>query len=64
MSDPKPVGPQQRPRRVKPLQPDLPIRGGVEFEEAAEDAPASVEKQKEQSNAALDNVRDGYRGRI
>lgn len=60
MSDPQPVPGRKRPRRAKPLQPDLPGSGsGVEDRETPADPP-TAEKQKEQSDTALSNVREGY----
>jgi len=66
MSDPHPTPGHPKPRRAEPLQPDRPARGndtesaGAETEEGA--AAESVERRKEQSDAALSNVREGYGG--
>jgi hypothetical protein len=61
MTDPKPATLRPRPRRAQPLQPDLPGRGQkVEDDDSPADEPAA-DQQKEQSETALDNVRDGYR---
>ena len=64
MSDPIPVRYKQRPRRAAPLQPDKPGDAGGQTQptqkSAEELARAAAEKQREQSNTALENTRDGY----
>lgn len=61
MSDSQPVPRRKQPRRAEPLQPDLPGRGSeVESDHSPADPP-TADKQKEQSETALDNVRKGYR---
>jgi hypothetical protein len=71
MSDPQDI-PRRKPRptRAEPIQPDAPTRGAGQVNDASE-APAgstaavdtkdTANKQKKQSKAALDNVRDGYK---
>jgi len=66
MSDPHSTPGHSKPPRAAPLQPDRPARGGdtestdIESEDGA--AAESVERRKEQGEAALSNVRDGYGG--
>jgi len=61
----------RKPPRAKPLQPDRPGRGDdVQSDGDSDDALApptdtdraeeSVARQKQQSDAALENVREGY----
>lgn len=55
-----------RPKRAEPLQPDRPGRGNKRVETDANnssaDATAAAKSQREQSEDALSNVRDGYGG--
>lgn len=70
-SDPNPAPSRREPRRAEPLQPDAPTRG--QDREPARDpgagsadgprsgeADTTVERQKQQSDKALENVREGY----
>lgn len=53
--------PTPRPRRAEPLQPDRPGRGDTTV--PAEPSPPpddSAKRQKQQSEDALDNTREGY----
>lgn len=71
MTDPQPPRLRRRPRRAEPLQPDNPLRGDG-TQEAGTPTPApgpapdgsgedgSAQRAREQSDAALDNVREGY----
>jgi hypothetical protein len=60
---PHPTRRVPRPRRAEPLQPDRPTRGtDVERDTPPEqEDPDEREKRHEQTDAALDNVREGYR---
>jgi len=63
--------PSRKPPRAEPLQPDRPGRGddipsGGDSDDAlspptdTDRAEESVDRQKQQSDAALENVREGY----
>ena len=66
MSQDRNTPPGHKPPRAKPIQPDKPASGdGVT--NLPDDAPSadettrdSTRRQKRQSDAALDNVREGY----
>jgi hypothetical protein len=68
MSDPQPTPGKRTPPRAEPLQPDKPGSGTATDNEKQDGGAArqtssdsdSVAKQKKQSDAALDNVREGY----
>jgi hypothetical protein len=61
MADPQRLK-DDHPRRAEPLQPDKPGSGKQsEATDNDDDASArTVQRQKEQSDAALDNVSKGY----
>ena len=74
MSDPQPQPGKSRPPRAEPLQPDHPGRGDAAEAEtdaggtSVPDAPFaddessdSAHRQRDRSDAALKNVREGYR---
>jgi hypothetical protein len=63
MPSPSTNRPSRKPRRAEPVQPDRPTRGAdVEQPEKPEhDETESRERRQEQTDAALDNVREGYR---
>lgn len=55
--------PDHRPPRAEPLQPDKPAQGRDRQHDrgdAKDTGAKTAERQKEQSEAALDNVRKGY----
>ena len=60
MSDPQDIPGRKKPPRAEPIQPDRPVSGPTS--DPARDDPKAdtVKRQKEQSDAALDNVREGY----
>ncbi len=59
---PHPTRRTPRPRRAEPLQPDQPTRGDdVERDQPRHDEQDEREKRHEQTDTALDNVREGYR---
>jgi hypothetical protein len=61
---PHPTRRTPRPRRAEPLQPDQPTRGDEVVHETPQPDDADArEQRREQSDTALDNVREGYRGR-
>lgn len=66
MSDPQPVRLKRRPPRAAPIQPDKPGTGdgpqGAPEGPAEDVAQAAVDKQREQTETALENTRDGYGG--
>jgi len=54
---------KSRPRRAESQQPDRPGRGDDQLEDErdpAQEKAAATRKAREQSQDALDNVRDGY----
>ena len=63
MPSPTTNRPSRKPPRAEPVQPDRPTRGqDVEQPEPPEhDKTESRERRHEQTDAALDNVREGYR---
>ena len=66
MSDKRTTGGAPVPRRAEPLQPDRPGRGDRQQPPSDADpdpdhAPAdSADRQRQQSEDAIGNVRDGY----
>lgn len=64
MSDPQPDRLNSKPPRAEPLQPDRPNQGDAKQpnpEDHQKDVrDAALEKQREQTDTALDNVRKGY----
>ena len=64
MSDPQPDRLKPRPRRAEPLQPDKPGSGDAAPQTPQESADeleqAAAAKQREQTNTALENTRNGY----
>ncbi|HSI49457.1 MAG TPA: hypothetical protein VLA61_14375 [Ideonella sp.] len=62
LSDPQPVPGKKTPRRAEPIQPDRPGRGAdAEGSGQGDDEAASARKHLEQEQAAVDNVREGYK---
>jgi hypothetical protein len=64
MSDPSDI-PRRKPARAEPAQQDRPGRGDKKLPDARTEATSKTSstdarQQKEQSDAALDNVREGY----
>ena len=58
--------PSKHPPRAEPLQPDRPGRGDKELPPddtgtSGNEGAESVERQRRQSDEALENVRKGYR---
>jgi len=61
MSDPQPERLKPRPPRANPVQPDRPAGADEQAESPTQGEPAgAAERRKEQANAALENVREGY----
>ena len=61
MSDPTDIPGRDKTPRAAPLQPDKPGSGAGRAEsQDAEKERESVQRQKTQSETALDNVREGY----
>lgn len=64
MTNPQPDRLKPPPRRAEPLQPDKPGSGSEQVEQTSEDAEQlsreSARKQKQQSDIALDNAKNGY----
>ena len=64
MSDPQPDRLKPRPPRAAPLQPDKPGSGAdaLQTPEKSADqlAEAAAAKQREQTQTALENTRNGY----
>jgi hypothetical protein len=57
----QPDDPHRKPPRAEPLQPDRPGRGSKqEDSDKAGRSPGDAEKLKQQSEDALENVREGY----
>lgn len=63
MSDNHDIPGRRTPRRAEPLQPDKPASGQDPQAEQSDskDESDTAAKQKSQSEAALGNVREGYR---
>jgi len=68
MSDSQPIPGPNQPPRAEPLQPDRPARGDKSESPPGDIVVASdvdsVKLRKEQSEAALSNVRNGYGGLV
>lgn len=60
MSDPQPDKLKKKPARAEPLQPDLPGRGNSTDPAADNADEAAADKQREQSETAHENTREGY----
>ncbi|CAM5781595.1 hypothetical protein [Rhizobacter fulvus] len=59
---PHPTRRSPRPQRAEPLQPDRPARGDdAEPQKPEHDEADARAKRQEQTDTALDNVREGYR---
>ncbi len=65
MSDPQPDRLKKRPTRAEPLQPDRPGSGDDQLDPADpaaqhDEISRSAKQQKEQTDAAIKNVSEGY----